>query len=175
MSEAPLILTLGLDAVSFTRLDALRRAHFPPERNYLSAHLTLFHALPGTMLAEISANLETLTTGTPLPLHFDGLRSLGRGVAFTVESPALVQLRGLLASAWHGLLGPQDRQGFRPHVTVQNKVEPADARALLAALEGGFAPWDGQGVSLLLWHYRGGPWEPAGEFPLTGSGKPGGK
>ncbi|MCG7360655.1 2'-5' RNA ligase family protein [Roseomonas sp. ACRSG] len=176
MTEAPLILTLGLDAASFARLDALRQAHFPPERNHLSAHLTLFHALPGAMLAEISANLETLAAGTPPPvLRFAGLRSLGRGLAFTVESPALVQLRGLLASAWHGLLGPQDRQGFRPHVTVQNKVEPATARALLAELEAGFTPWEGQGVSLLLWHYRGGPWEPAGSFPLTGSGKPGGR
>jgi 2'-5' RNA ligase len=176
MDEAPLILTLRLDAASFARLDALRQAHFPPERNYLSAHLTLFHALPGAMLAEISGNLGTLAPGTPPPaLCFAGLRSLGRGVAFTVESPALTQLRGLLAGAWHGLLGPQDRQGFRPHVTVQNKVEPAAARALLAELEAGFAPWEGQGVSLLLWHYRGGPWEPAGEFPLTGSGTPGGK
>ncbi|MBC9179721.1 2'-5' RNA ligase family protein [Pseudoroseomonas ludipueritiae] len=176
MTEAPLILTLGLDAASFARLDALRQAHFPPERNHLSAHLTLFHALPGAMLAEISANLETLAAGTPPPvLRFAGLRSLGRGLAFTVESPALAQLRGLLASAWHGLLGPQDRQGFRPHVTVQNKVEPATARALLAELEAGFTPWEGQGVSLLLWHYRGGPWEAAGSFPLTGSGKPGGR
>ncbi|RKK01996.1 2'-5' RNA ligase family protein [Pseudoroseomonas wenyumeiae] len=176
MDEAPLILTLGLDAASFTRLDALRRAHFPPERNYLSAHLTLFHALPGAMLAEISANLETLAAGTPPPaLHFAGLRSLGRGVAFTVESPALVRLRGLLASAWHGLLGAQDRQGFRPHVTVQNKVEPAAARALLAELENDFTSWEGQGVSLLLWHYRGGPWEPAGTFALTGSDKPAGR
>ena len=44
---APLILTLKLDQASFTRLDALRQAHFPPERNWLSAHLTLFHHLPG--------------------------------------------------------------------------------------------------------------------------------
>ncbi|MBO1074019.1 2'-5' RNA ligase family protein [Roseomonas marmotae] len=174
MAEAPLILTLQFDVASFTRLDALRRAHIPPERNHLPAHLTLFHALPGAMLAEIGANLATVAAGAPpLPLRFAGLRSLGRGVAFSVESPALAGLRGLLASAWHDMLGPQDRQGFRPHVTVQNKVEPAAARALLAELEAGFTPWDGQGVALLLWHYRGGPWEPAGSFPLSGSDRPG--
>jgi 2'-5' RNA ligase len=174
MTEAPLILSLKLDDVSFDRLDRRRRAHFPPERNHLSAHLTLFHALPGAMLPEISANLATLAAGTPPPpLHFAGLRSLGRGVAFAVESEALLRLRTLLASAWHGVLGAQDRQGFRPHVTVQNKVTPAEARALMTELEADFTPWSGQGEALLLWHYRGGPWEPAGQFPFTCSGKSG--
>ncbi len=171
MDEAPLILSLGLDAASFARLNGLRQAHFPAERNYLDAHLTLFHALPGAMEAEIAANLATLAAGSPPPpLRFTGLRSLGRGVAFEVDSPELVRLRGLLAGAFHGVLGAQDRQGFRPHVTVQNKVEPAAARALLAGLQAGFTPWQGQGVSLLLWHYRGGPWEPAGVFPFQVEG-----
>jgi 2'-5' RNA ligase len=173
MTEAPLILSLGMDDASFARLDGLRRAHFPPERNHLSAHLTLFHALPGARLAEIAANLGALAAGiAPLPLRFSGLRSLGRGVAITVESPPLLRLRGLLAASWHDMLGAQDRHGFRPHVTVQNKVEPAAARALLAGLEAGFTPWEGTGQALLLWHYRGGPWEPAGAFPLSGPDKP---
>lgn len=168
-APAPLILSLRLDPASFARLDALRRAHFPAERNHLAAHLTLFHALPGGAEAEVAANLSALAAGTPpMPLAFAGLRSLGRGVAFAVESPPLVKLRALLAGAWHGWLGPQDRQGWRPHVTVQNKVAPEAARALLAALEEGFAPWSGQGEGLLLWRYRGGPWEAAGEFPFLG-------
>ncbi|MFT8245264.1 2'-5' RNA ligase family protein [Roseomonas sp. BN140053] len=168
---APLILTLRMDTNSFARLDALRRAHFPPERNHLSAHLTLFHALPGDAEAEVAANLGTLCAGTaPMPLRVAGLRSLGRGVAFVVEGAALPKLRGMLADAWHGWLTPQDRQGFRPHVTVQNKVDPAEARALLAALESGFTPWEMRGEGLLLWRYRGGPWEAAGEFPFLGKG-----
>ncbi|UFN47044.1 2'-5' RNA ligase family protein [Roseomonas sp. OT10] len=167
--EAPLIVSLRLDPASFARLDALRRAHFPAERNHLSAHLTLFHALPGAAEAEVAANLATLAAATPpMPLDFPGLRSLGRGVAVTVDSLPLVKLRGLLAGAWHGWLGPQDRQGWRPHVTVQNKVAPAAARTLLAALEQGFAPWSGRGEGLLLWRYRGGPWAAAGEFPFLG-------
>lgn len=171
MDDAPLILSLGLDAASFARLNALRQAHFPPERNVLDAHLTLFHALPGAMAAEIAANLATLAAGTPPPpLRFTGLRSLGRGVAFTVESEPLTRLRGLLAGAFHGVLGAQDRQGFRPHVTVQNKADPAAARALLATLQAEFSPWEGSGTALLLWHYRGGPWERAGVFPFSGVG-----
>ncbi|MDJ0386673.1 2'-5' RNA ligase family protein [Roseomonas sp. E05] len=166
---APLILTLGLDAASFTRLDALRRSHFPPERNHLPAHLTLFHALPGAQYEDVAANLATLAAGTaPLPLRFEGLRSLGRGAAFTVESPALARLRGLVAAAWHGTLSAQDRQPFRPHVTVQNKVAPEAARALLEVLRQGFVPWEGQGESLLLWRYRGGPWEAAAQFRFSG-------
>lgn len=176
MTDAPLILTLQLDDASFTRLDALRRAHFPPERNHLAAHLTLFHALPGTMLEEISANLATLAAGTPpMALQFDGLRGLGGGVAFSVESPALVRLRGLLASAWHAVLGGQDKQGFRPHVTVQNKVPTPAAHALMAELQASFSPWEGQGEGLALWHYRGGPWEPAGTFRFSGSDKSAGR
>jgi hypothetical protein len=44
---SPLILTLEMDTHSFEILDALRKKHFPPERNVLDAHITLFHKLPG--------------------------------------------------------------------------------------------------------------------------------
>ncbi|PWC28975.1 2'-5' RNA ligase family protein [Teichococcus aestuarii] len=165
---APLILSLALDPASQIRLDQLRQAYFPPERNHLPAHLTLFHALPGTALAEIGARLAALAAATaPLPLRFSGWRGLGRGVACAVESPALLALRSGLAQDWQGWLTPQDRQGFRPHVTVQNKVEPEAARALLDDLQARVPPWAGLGRGLLLWHYRGGPWEAAGEFPFA--------
>ncbi|MFC0407536.1 2'-5' RNA ligase family protein [Roseomonas elaeocarpi] len=166
---APLIVTLRLDGHSFERLDALRRAYFPPERNFIPAHLTLFHALPGTQEEEVVANLATACAGTaPLPLRFSGLRGLGKGVAFNVDSPPLLRLRALLAGAWHDWLTPQDRNVPKPHVTVQNKVDPSEARNLLGHLQAGFEPWDGQGEGLLLWRYRGGPWEAAGEFPFRG-------
>ncbi|MXP63647.1 2'-5' RNA ligase family protein [Roseomonas sp. M0104] len=166
---APLILTLGLDTASFACLDALRRAHFPTERNHLPAHLTLFHALPGGQLAAIADRLAALAAGTPPPpLRFDALRSLGRGVAFGVESPALAALRSKLAADWQAVLTPQDQRPFRPHVTVQNKVAPDAARTLLATLQQRFAPWTGHGTAMLLWHYRGGPWEAAAQFPFSG-------
>jgi len=40
----PLIVTAELAPEDFAWLDALRRHHFPPERNQLRAHLTMFHA-----------------------------------------------------------------------------------------------------------------------------------
>jgi 2'-5' RNA ligase len=169
MSVAPLILTLRFDEVTFARLDGLRRAHFPPERNLIPAHLTLFHALPGAALEEIVDNLGVACAGTaPMALRVTGLRSLGRGVALEIEAPALVAMRRALARHWHPWLTPQDAQGFRPHVTVQNKVAPEAARALLEEMQAGFTPWEARGEGLLLWHYRGGPWEAAAEFAFAG-------
>ncbi|HEY8610622.1 MAG TPA: 2'-5' RNA ligase family protein [Roseomonas sp.] len=167
--SAPLILTLGFDAESFARLDALRQAYFPPERNQIPAHLTLFHALPGAAREEIEDNLRTACAATaPMALRVTGLRSLGRGVALEIAAPELVALRRVLARHWDEWLTPQDGQGWRPHVTIQNKVAPEEARALLASLEAGFVPWEARGEGLLLWHYRGGPWEAAAKIPFAG-------
>ncbi|MBP0445189.1 2'-5' RNA ligase family protein [Roseomonas sp. SSH11] len=166
---APLILSLGFDPASFARLDGLRRAHFPADRNLIPAHLTLFHALPGEAREEIEANLATATAGTaPVALRMAGLRPLGRGVAIEVEAPALAALRRLLAQHWAGWLTRQDAQGWRPHVTIQNKVAPEAARSLLDELAQDFTPWEARGEALLLWHYRGGPWEEAAAFPFLG-------
>jgi 2'-5' RNA ligase len=163
----PLILTLQLDPASFATLDALRRAHFPRSRNLVPAHVTLFHALPGAEEAPIAAALAGLAEATaPLDLVVARPRFLGRGVAFDVESPALLALRGELARGWAGWLSNQDRQRYKPHVTIQNKVAPEAARALFAELEASWRPLAGRGAGLLLWRYRGGPWEAAGRFPF---------
>ena len=58
------------------------------------------------------------------------------------------------------MLTPQDQAGWRPHVTVQNKVRPDVARALLRTLEGDFTPRRLALAGLAAWWYRGGPWEP---------------
>lgn len=42
---APYIVTAELPGDVLAFADGLRRAHFPPERNWLVAHATLFHAL----------------------------------------------------------------------------------------------------------------------------------
>ncbi len=156
MSDDSFILTLELDADSFAWLDDLRRKHFPPERNVLSAHLTLFHKLDQTRVESMKAVLRHGLN--PLLLTFSGLRSLGGGVAVIVESPELLSLRARLAAAAAGHLTPQDKQGFRPHVTIQNKVTPAHARDLMATLQRDFVPRIGQGIGLQVWRYLGGPW-----------------
>ncbi len=97
-----------------------------------------------------------------------GVRSLGRGVAYELRSPALETLRAELAHAWHTLLIPQDRAGFRAHVTVQNKVEPRAAKLLFAALSLGFEPWSFSVDGLQLWRYLDGPWEAVSETRFRG-------
>ena len=147
----------------------MRRTHFPPERNLIPAHLTLFHALPGEALEEVLSGLRVACAATaPFPLRFTGPRSLGRGVALEVAAPPLVALRRAMAAGWSHMLTRQDAQGFRPHVTVQNKVTAPAASALLADLSARFEPWEGRGEGLLLWHYRGGPWEAAASIPFAG-------
>lgn len=174
MSDA-YILSAELDRASFERLDALRRAHFPPERNVLSAHLTLFHALPGERLGALREELERAAAARPpCPFTVAGLMRLGGGVAYRVESPALRGVRAGLADAWAPWLTAQDAQGFRPHVTVQNKVPREAAGALHDELAADFAPWDGEVGALLLWRYAGGPWEAVGRHELMGRTRPAG-
>jgi hypothetical protein len=107
---------------------------------------------------------EVCLDQTPLTLTATGLRSLGRGVAYELRSPGLSALRRELARRWEPWLGAQDRQGFKPHVTVQNKVSPEQARALLEQLQRTFSPCEVEGLDLSLWRYLGGPWEPAGTY-----------
>lgn len=163
----PLILTLRMDEASFAHFDGLRRRHFPAARNLIPAHLTLFHQLPGEQGPAIAARLREVARTTPaFGLEVTGLRFLGRGVAYGLDSEPLAKLRAGLAETWSDWLAPQDRQGFRPHITVQNKVPPEVAHALHAELASGFAPFTIRATGLLLWHYRGGPWEAAGTFPF---------
>ena len=166
----PLILTLKIDDTTFTQLDGLRQAHFPPERNFLAAHITLFHALPGEQTDRICATLQTLCAATPaIALALPGVRFLGRGVALIVESPPLLRLRGQLADTWQEWLTPQDRQRYQPHVTIQNKVTAPVARNLYEELRTTWQPLAGLGEGLLLWRYLGGPWEAVAMLPFGGS------
>lgn len=166
---APIIVTALIGEPDFAWLDGLRQRHFPPERNFLRAHLTIFHHLPPSLAAELKARLAEEARAAPPPARIAGLINLGKGVACRIESPALAAIRARLVEAFAGLLTPQDQAGWRPHVTVQNKVEPAAARALLAALQADFAPRPLAIAGLAAWWYRGGPWEPLSRHPFRGA------
>lgn len=166
-SFAPLILTLKVDGPSQERFDDLRRAHFPPGRNFIPAHVTLFHHLPGDReREEISDLQEACGHRETFPVPVTGVRSLGKGVAYELDSPDLTALRQELAETWWPFLGKQDRQRFKAHVTVQNKVQPEEARDLHQKLQASFSPFEVTAEGLLLWRYVGGPWEPVGEYPF---------
>lgn len=164
----PLVVTLSLDAFSFEKLNRLRRDHFPPERNYLPAHVTLLHALPGGELPTIRSRLQQICAQTaPIHIEFPRVRMLGRGVAIEVRSVDLQHLHAQLTACFSAWLTPQDCQRFRPHVTIQNKVLPQLARELYDSLAPQWEMLPGQSSGLLLWEYRGGPWLGIEEFLFT--------
>lgn len=177
IASAPLILTLKLDQHTFQILDNLRREHFPPERNVIPAHITLFHALPGEQLESIEQTLQRVCNATSqFDLTVAQPRSLGRGVALTVEGATLIQVRSQLATAWASWLSPQDAQRYQPHVTVQNKVSTAAAQTLLATLRAHWQPLAATGEGLVLWRYLGGPWAQVATFDfMRGEGRGTGK
>jgi GrpB-like predicted nucleotidyltransferase (UPF0157 family) len=159
----PLIVTAVLAEPVQAELNALRARYFPPERNHLDAHVTVFHALPGELEAEVVAELAAAVRREP-PLAVVGSpRLLGRGVALRIDAPDVLGWRAAVVERWAGRLTAQDRGKKELHVTVQNKVTPEEARALHAALAD--RPEVHTRVeALALWHYDGGPWSPAGRF-----------
>ncbi|MDB5656170.1 MAG: 2-5 ligase family protein [Tardiphaga sp.] len=156
MDEKTYILTAEMDDASFAWLDALRRQHFPPARNFLSAHLTMFHRLFALQIDQLQA---IAMPPAPIDLDFHAVRFLGSGVAFSVGSPALERLRRDIIATVGGELSRQDSQKWLPHVTVQNKVKADAARALFERLGHGFVGRAGHATGLVVWEYLGGPWK----------------
>jgi hypothetical protein len=156
---APLIVTAELPEALQSRADQLRRAHFPPERNVLHAHVTLFHALPPSLEPELCEALASEARGSPPEARLEGLMDLGRGTALRITSPAMLALRERLAERFYGLLTPQDEPVPRLHATIQNKVAPREAKALQQALAPQIVPRAFRFHGLALHYYRDGPWE----------------
>jgi 2'-5' RNA ligase len=165
MSFAPLIVTLSLDESSFSFFNTLRSKHFPPQRNYLKAHLTLFHHLPSEP-SILTTLKHTAAQHNILPLEVTRTVLIGNGVAYKLESGELLKLHATLQEVWKAWLTPQDQQRLWPHVTVQNKVQPAKAQALYEQLTQQFSPFTAYGTGLSVWVYRDGPWEPLATYPF---------
>jgi hypothetical protein len=149
-------------------LQDLRRRHFPPERNLVPAHLTLFHHLPPGIGRELGQRLAAYAATAAPQARIAGVMDLGRGTAFRVESEELEDIRYDLAEAFRGLLIPQDQAPWRPHITIQNKVEPREAKQLQAELRARFEPRPLVIKGLASWRYMGGPWQPIREHVFRG-------
>ena len=67
--------------------DGLRRAHYPPERNRLRAHVTLFHALPPSSEGEVRRLLGDLSAGPAPEAELAGLMNLGRAPRSASPAP----------------------------------------------------------------------------------------
>lgn len=172
--DRPLVVTLALAEPAQERLDALRRRWFPPERNHLGAHVTLFHALPGHGVDRVRALLRQAAAREAFDVEVAAVRRLGRGVALDLRSSELGPLhRGLRAAvvdAFGEEVTAQDRQGLRAHVTVANKLDAGPARTAYEAVSAGFSPWTAPATGLALWRYDGGPWRSVGVEGFTPAG-----
>ena len=126
----------------------------------MPAHLTLFHHLPPSVERELGQRLSTYAAAPPPMARIAGVIDLGAGTAFRVESEELEDIRHDLAEAFRGMLIPQDRAPWRPHITIQNKVEPREARRLQEQLRATFEPRPLSLKGVASWRYLGGPWEP---------------
>ncbi len=158
--SAPLIVCAMMGAEDFAWADALRMAYFPPERNVLRAHLTLFHHIAPSLEEELCRRLKAAARQAPPKASLASVLNLGRGVAYRIESPELLDVRERLAEAFWDTLIPQDRAPWRPHITIQNKMKPEVARTLLARLSADFAPRSFEITGLGIYRYLGGPWAP---------------
>ncbi len=168
----PFVVTLEIDDQAQARFDRERAELFAPGRTQVGAHVTLFHAVPAEREPAVLAALAVAAARDPFAVEVFELMPLGRGVAYRLRSAELLALHRELQRSWWDGLSPQDRQGFRPHVTVQNKVSPDVARHTLARLRQGFAPFEVTARALRLWRYDGGPWAYRERFAFGAVNRP---
>jgi 2'-5' RNA ligase len=159
-TRQPVIVTARIAERDIERFDRLRQRHFPPGRNFLNAHLTMFHRLPGEYRDTIEETLEPAAAHVgPMKANVSGVRHLGAGVAYVITCSALEDMRERLKTKLIAWLVSQDMQTWRPHITIQNKVSKSTADALYRNLKAEFQPHSIEIIGVDLWNYLGGPWE----------------
>lgn len=164
-----LIVLAELSKPDLAWLDALRKRHYPPDRNRVPAHLTMFHALPPSAEPEVRRSLARAAAAPPPDALLSGVMDLDSGVALRVHSPGLEDIREGLAAEFRGLLSAQDSDRWAPHVTIQNKAEPMAARALLRQMREQFDQCPLGIVGLALVRYVDREWEPLGGWRFRGA------
>ncbi|MDJ0977248.1 MAG: 2'-5' RNA ligase family protein [Erythrobacter sp.] len=174
----PFILTAALPPDIQSWAEGLRRAHYPPTRNHLHAHVTLFHSFAPSLLDELTDFLPRVSGEFAAPTaSISGIMDLGTGTAIALASPDLLALRAMIADHFHGSLTEQDLYEPRPHITIQNKVTKREARALQASLASEVEARADRGAfafpALELHLYRGGPWDLVKRSAFRGRARPG--
>lgn len=153
-----LILTLKLDLELQDFFEQQRSCYYPKNLNQIPAHCCLFHQLPEPYFAQIDSKLQIIATNTSfLPVITSGIKFLGKGNAYALLLDKTIFLD--LQKCWWDWLIPQDQQPWQPHVTIQNKVKPNDAKELNLILQSQFFASTGKIVGFDLWRYLGGPWQ----------------
>ena len=163
---APLLITAELPPDILAWADDLRRLHYPPERNRLRAHVTLFHGLPPSAEGEVRRLLGELAKRPPVDAGISGIWNMGKGTAFDVDSPDMEELHALMRERFAGIMSAQDDRQLRIHITVQNKVSYEAARQLQWELKKGFTPRSFRFRGFGLYAWEEGLWRPIAEYPF---------
>lgn len=161
--DAPLILTAKLDESSQLFFDKLRTTHFPKHINYLKAHCTLFHKLPSSEALMTETLIETARRPS-ITMNISGIHNIGNGVIYKIDSTELLSVHQSLQRSFAAWLINQDRQSYKPHITIQNKVTAFKAAALYNELSKEFEPFTIKAVGISAWLYLGGPWQHVRDF-----------
>ena len=169
LPPTPFIVTGELPEDVFSWANGLRTEHFPPARNFLKAHVTLFHAFAPSLRAELLNFLPSLAGEfAPPAAEVTGLMDMGGGTALAIESHALLEIRNLIANRFWDMLTKQDQGGKRLHITIQNKVPRDTALALQATLGPRLRPRKFAFTGIGLHLYRNPTWEQVGVWKFRG-------
>ena len=170
---APFIVTAELPEDIFAWSNGLRAEHYPPERNWLKAHVTLFHSFAPSLRDELPRFLARMAGEfAPPSAQLNGLMDLGQGTALAIRSPQMLAVREIIAEHFWDMLTRQDQGGKKLHITIQNKVERKAALALQEQLGQRLDARDFAFAGLGLHLYRNPHWEAVGMWKFRGKHSP---
>lgn len=141
-----------MDEESEQKLSQLRKRYFPESRNFLKAHITLFHSAP-----EEICDLWKFGTKN-LEVRFLNPFFLGKGFAVEASCPEISNHRKKLLSMDYPFT-PQDLSLKKLHVTIQNKEEPGKARKDFEIFKAEWQNFSGEIRGVSIWTYLNGPWK----------------
>ena len=168
------MLTLRTDRDFHQRINALRKQYFPPQRNRIGAHITLFHALPSSHLQAIASDLQsTACSNMPFTIQTQEPLRLSHGVALNATHKQADEIFNTLKQKWGpagaNFLSKQDHR-FKAHYTIQNKAERDVAQSTWEKVREGFKRDEGRAIGLTLYKYlRGGYWKFQRHFDFADS------
>lgn len=136
------VLVLLTDPEHQRFMNSLRNTYFPAAINKIEAHLTLFHALPGSKLeTDIIPAIEDVVQHTApyrvkatRPFHLS--KGVGLAVADDIDFPkngdksrnTTNELHAKLRDGWKTFLSKQDSGKLALHYTAMNKVNDQNTR-----------------------------------------------
>ena len=161
--DSTYVLTLRTNREFHERINDLRKQYFPAQLNKIGAHITLFHALPGSQLGPIISDiLEIANTQQGFEIQTIRPLKMSHGVALDANNQDAHRLWDTLVRKWGpagaDFLSKQDQQ-FKAHYTIQNKVEKDVAEKTWEEARAQFKSDEGRAVGFTLYKYmKGGHW-----------------